>query len=249
MNDDLDDRTVVEYFVSHLCKINCQNIKIDSIPDEQNRTSSDIDAVAGNYAIEHTSIDTIPNQRKDSNHFLQAVNLLEDGLKSIIDFRIDITIPYSGIKVGQNWNVINASLKLWILESARTLPEGRQNIHDINGIPFNFYIDKSFTRSPGVFFLRFSPIDDTLLSRIYTQLTRKAKKLQPYKDQGYITILLIESKDPALMNKGIMLESIKDAFKNRLPENVDLIWYAETYDQIEVTFSDFTKHIVRTENL
>lgn len=246
MNDDLSDNKVVGCFVSHFGNINRLDLRIDSIPDEENRSTSDIDAIAGKYAIEHTSIDAIQNQRKNSSHYLQVVGLLEDDLNRIIDYRIGITIPYSGIKIGQDWNQIKENLKVWILESANSLPDGNLTLHDIPGIPFSIHIDKSHTRSPGVFFSRFSQTDDTLTSRICKQLTRKAKKLQPYQDQGFTTILLIESNDPALMNKGIMLYSIKKAFNNRPPANVDLIWYAETYDQQEIRFSDFTKSIVTT---
>jgi hypothetical protein len=246
MNDDLSDNKVVECFVSHFGKVNCLDLKIDSIPDEENRSTSDIDAIAGKFAIEHTSIDAILNQRKDSSHYLQVVGLLEHDLNKIIDYRIGITIPYSGIKIGQDWNEIKENLKAWILESANSLPDGNLTLYDIPGIPFSIYIDKSHTRSPGVFFSRFSQTDDNLPSRIFKQLTRKAKKLQPYQDQGFITILLIESKDPALMSKGIMLDSIKKAFNNMPLGNVDLVWYAETYDQQEITFSDFTESIVTT---
>lgn len=36
---------------------------------EKSRKTSDIDAIAGYFAIEHTSIDTLPNQRRDSDWF------------------------------------------------------------------------------------------------------------------------------------------------------------------------------------
>ena len=81
MNDDLSDNKVVECFVSHFGKVNRLNLKIDSIPDEENRRTSDIDAIAGKYAIEHTSIDAIQNQRKDSSHYLQVVGLFLDDLE------------------------------------------------------------------------------------------------------------------------------------------------------------------------
>ncbi|MFT5697924.1 MAG: hypothetical protein ACI8ZB_000778 [Desulforhopalus sp.] len=243
MNSQLSDNKVVECFVSYFGKVNSLTIEIDSIPDEKNRSTPDIDAIAGKYAIEHTSIDAIQNQRKDSSQYLQVIGSLEDELSKMIDYHIGITLPYSGIKIGEDWNKIKENLKAWIMNSAHSLPDGNLTLHDISGIPFSIHIDKSQTRIPGVFFSRFSPTDETFISRIFKQLTRKAEKLQPYQKQGFTTILLIESNDPALMNQGIILDSIKKAFDNRPPANVNLIWYAETYEQEEITFSDFTESI------
>jgi hypothetical protein len=60
-------------------------LKVNARPDEVNRLSSDIDAIAGPFAIEHSSIDTVLNQRRDSAWFLKVVKVLEDS--SVVNYR------------------------------------------------------------------------------------------------------------------------------------------------------------------
>ena len=62
----MKDSEVVDAFVSHLRELGYPSLTVEWRPDEENRDSSDIDAIAGSFAIEHTSIDTLPDQRRDS---------------------------------------------------------------------------------------------------------------------------------------------------------------------------------------
>jgi len=80
---------------------------------------------------------------------------------------------------------------------------------------------------PGVFLRRPAPDDDTLPARVGDQIRRKLKKLALYKAQGYTTVLLIESKDQALMNQYKMLEAARESVGGSLPEGLDQLWYAE----------------------
>lgn len=59
------------------------------------------------------------------------------------------------------------------------------------------------------------------------------------------TILLIENNDIALMNEGIMLDSIQTAYPNGLPQGVKKIWYADTSMPKDIEFIDFTPEIAR----
>jgi len=56
------------------------NLRIDRTPDKETAEgdkNQDIDAMAGRFAIEHTSFDTVRNQTRDSARFLQVVGNLE----------------------------------------------------------------------------------------------------------------------------------------------------------------------------
>ena len=85
---ELDDAVVVDAFVSHLTKDRYPGIKVDARPDLDNRLTSDIDAIAGPLAIEHTSIDTIENQRRDSAWFGKVALPLEERYRSCLPFRL-----------------------------------------------------------------------------------------------------------------------------------------------------------------
>ena len=73
----MNDKELIAVFVQHLERIDGTLIRIDSFPDDDNRKSRDIDALAGQYAIEHTSIDSIPKQREDDSYFVRALGGLE----------------------------------------------------------------------------------------------------------------------------------------------------------------------------
>jgi hypothetical protein len=77
----MNDREVVEAFVAHLGSNGHAGLKVDRRPDEENRGSPDVDAIAGRFVIEHTSVDTVPNQRRDSDWFMRAVGDLERELE------------------------------------------------------------------------------------------------------------------------------------------------------------------------
>ena len=57
----MTDKKVVKLFVEHLAREGRSGFEIERFPDCENLDSRDIDAIAGEYAIEHTSIDTLPD--------------------------------------------------------------------------------------------------------------------------------------------------------------------------------------------
>lgn len=73
----MNDHEVVEAFVAHLAANGYTGLTVDRWPERENRNSPDIDTIAGPFAIEHTSIDTLPNQRGKSHWFMKAAGGLE----------------------------------------------------------------------------------------------------------------------------------------------------------------------------
>ena len=59
------DRDGIELFVNHLSRQRgFAKLVMDRWPEDENRQSPEIDAIAGPFAIEHTSIDSVANQRR-----------------------------------------------------------------------------------------------------------------------------------------------------------------------------------------
>lgn len=239
----MNDRDVIDTFVAHLRDQGHTGLQVDRCPDEENRGSADIDAIAGDFAIEHTSVDTLPNQRRDLDWFMRAAGNLEQELASPPAFRLSITLEYDAVGVGQNWTAVRAALTNWITNEAPRLPEGRSLVENAPGIPFRLHVLKSSERRPGVFFARFEPDDDTLPARVRAAFDRKAEKLAKYQASGITTILLVENDDIALMNQGKMLEAIQTAFPAGLPSGVDEVWYADTSIRSALEFRDFTPQL------
>lgn len=242
----MKDSDVIDAFIFHLRENDHPDLFVEARPDKENHHDPtprpDIDAIAGKYAIEHTSIDTVPNQRRDSDWFMKAAGGLGDELMHVPPFRLKIVLEYDAITSGQNWSEIRDHLKNWITEEAPNIDDGHHVIKNIPGIPFSLHVIKASDRAPRIIFGRFSPEDKTLPIRIFKQFERKAQKLSKYQDKGFTTILLIESEDLALMDDMLMLESIKVAYPEKLPVGVDKLWFADTSIQNAIEFSDFTTH-------
>ena len=236
----MNDRDVINAFVAHLRDHGHPGLQFKRRPDEENRGSPDIDAIAGAFAIEHTSIDTLPNQRRNSDWFMRAAGCLEQELDTTPPFRLNITLEYDAVGTGQNWVAIRAALKNWVTNEALRLSDGRTFVENPPGIPFRLHVEKSSDRRPGVFFARFQPDDDTLPSRVKAAFDRKAGKLSKYQMPGVTTILLIENDDIALMNIWKMIEAIRTAFPAGPPLGVDQVWYADTSIGNALEFQDLT---------
>jgi hypothetical protein len=236
----MTDREVIDAFVAHLGDHNRPGLRVERRPDEENRDSSYIDAIAGPFAIEHTSIDTLPNQRRDSDWFIRAAGGLEQELGKSRPFRLKVTLNYDAVGKGQDWAVIRAALKRWVINEAHHLPDGTHVIGNLSNVPFQLHVEKSSRRSPGIFFARYVPNDDTLAHRVRQTFDRKAAKLAKYVGPGAITALLVESDDIALMNDLTMLEAIRTAYPSGPPPGVDQIWYADTSIPSAPEFREFT---------
>jgi hypothetical protein len=235
----MKDHEVVEKFVAHLAVNGYPGLRIDKWPERENRNSPDIEAIAGQFAIEHTSIDTLPNQRGKSDWFMRAVGGLEKELPKP-PYRLNITLEYDAITIGQDWAAIRGSLKTWLIKDSPQLPDGRHTLENLPGIPFRLRVTKQSGRPPRIIFGRIAPEDESLPRRIRQQLDSKIEKLAPYQARGLITVLLIESHDIALMNWDIMLEALRKAYPEGLPPRVDEIWHVDTSIPSEIEFRDFS---------
>lgn len=96
------DRAIVLRFVEHLRTDGRAALKVDCWPEDEHPGHSEIEAIAGDLAIEHTSIDTLPHQRRIGDHFEEALAILE---RLPACTRLAINVPYELVEVGTDWNV------------------------------------------------------------------------------------------------------------------------------------------------
>ena len=240
------DKNTIKQFVTHLRENGYPDLKIDRWPDEENSTTPDIDAIARQYAIEHTSIDTFPNQRKSDDWFCKTThNLtleLESELAGQLTFNLLVTLGHEDFTQRQNWREVRDALKRFILEDVPHLGSGDHEFDDIPSIPFTVRVKKCSQPPFCLWFRRSSPKQlspgfpssrvnkrPPLPDYFGAQLDKKAKKLASYNHCGKTTVLLIESGDYAFMTRRIMLSWIKEEFPNDLPDGVEQIWYATRY--------------------
>ena len=235
-------------FVAYLRKNGHPGLQVNQYPDKKNSSSQDIDVIAGSFAIEHTSIDTLPDQRLNDARFRQVINGLEAKLSSKLPFYLKIRLKYGAITTNQDWKAINQALENWIIKKSPCLDEGEHVLDNVTDVPFELMVKKDLSSPPKLVIYRDPPNDKALSKRIKKQCDRKAKKLAIYQPLGKTTVLLIESRDPYLMNPSIMLEKICNAYPTGLPPGVDEIWYA-TFIENRITFKDFTSYLLISSSI
>ena len=217
------DREIVERFVEHLQSEGHSDLKIDSWPEDDYPGQSVVEAIAGNLAIEHTSVDTLPHQRRTGEQFMEALAALEH---LPLHARLTITVPYELVTVGSDWEAYRLALANWIINESPGLPDGRYEI-DMPDTTLRCTGIKEATRPPAVILYRPFQEDSTLAQRVGQQITRKMKKLRRYKGEGYSTVLILETQDQSLMDQHKMLEAVRDATGGAIPDGLDQLWFTE----------------------
>jgi hypothetical protein len=117
---DQRNKVVVKAFVHHLAANGHEGLTVDSWPDEVERNAAAIDATAGPFAIEHTSIDTLEGQREADAGFVQSIGCLEKELH--VPFHLGIFVKWGAITKGQNYTATREAVRRWILEDSPQLP-------------------------------------------------------------------------------------------------------------------------------
>ena len=244
----MDEHDVINAFASHLGDLKgYPNLRVDRWPDKENRTEPEIDAIAGIFAIEHTIIDTVANQRQLDDWYLQVVCGLDQVIRSCVDCGFTITLKFCAIGKGMDWNCIREDLRKWIMSHASVLNQGNHEIALPTSSPIEYPIVMHVWKepTPSIFgFARFEPEDDTLPARTKKLVDRKAMKLRKYQRPSCTTIMLLENDDIALMNEAKMLVALREAYPDQLPQGVDEIWFADTSVPDKSQFRDFTTRIV-----
>lgn len=243
----MDQDNVITAFVSHLKDLGHPVNLVDRWPDKENRSSKDIDAVSGNFAIEHTSIDAVDDLRQRNDWFMKAAGELESELNPSMKFRLRINFDYESVDKGQDWKKIKNAIREWITTEAPLVSEGGHVIH-IPDVPFELRIEKVSNEPPALIFSRsFNKGKETLESSIGPLVQKKAKKLAPYVQNGMVGILLIQTEDIAFMNRVRFAEAIRASFPIKLPDGVDQIWYADATIRPYLSFYNITALIIEIE--
>jgi hypothetical protein len=230
------DREIVERFVEYLRDDGFPDLRIDSWPEDDHPGQSVVEALAGKLAIEHTSVDTLPDQRRIGEHFNEALAILE---RLPVTARLSISVPYELVSVGSDWQAYRLSLAHWIINVSPGLQDGRHGI-DMPDTPLSCVGFKESTRPPAVILYRPVQEDSTLVQRVGQQIARKMKKLRRYKADGYTTVLILETQDQSLMNQFKMLEAVTEGVGGAMPEGLDQLWFTEARGGY---FFDFAKPI------
>lgn len=228
---------VINKFVEHK-STKIPGLKVDRWPDQENRITPDIDAIAGNFAIEHTSVDTIIDGRTNNAYFNDILPE-ESDFKKVFDFRAQVAISWNGIFEVTDRKETRKQLTEFIKSELPKLEFGHTTI-DSGLFPFRMYVSKYKSDSAGVYFARAANFDEnSLKERVCKLIIEKSKKLECYKIEGKQTIIIVESEDTAFMNKQVMKNAIENGFASlEYPSYLDEIWFAHIILDKTVEFTN-----------
>ena len=234
------DEELITALVAWLASGRAPGLHVDRWPDKEQRDSSDIDAVAGRFAIEHTSIDTFPEQRQRNAWLQRMLDQLEQEL--ITHEHLQVILDYDAVKPGQDWSATRAALKSWLETDGQRLTAGRSRIQ-VPGVPFWIDVVKMGRQPPRVRFGRYVPPAPALSARLKALCDRKIAKLARYKTNAMTTLLLLETDDIHSMNDSVLADAVREAYPAGRPAPIDEIWYANTAGQAvgQLVFYDFSR--------
>ena len=224
-------------------------LQITSWPDDVSQANGEIDAIAETatlkMAIEHTSFDAVRDQRQDGVRFETIAKPLEQAFKGLLGATIEVQMCYRDVTPTFDWGQARELLHEWLNDATPALSDGT---HDINlqGIPFPLRITKDSGACPqhhGVYFVRKLPeeiyvslvdwiekglpVPQSMASHMGGQMANKGGKLGIYQRKGYRAVLVLESRDQALMNTDSAENGIQLLKDGGHLAGINEVWYVD----------------------
>ena len=237
-SDDEHVDRVIEVVRIHLEQRNGEGITRTKSPDREVRTAKACDAILEGgrvrYAVEHTSLDSYLRQRLDTARFREVLASLERRLKGRLPDHVDVDIPVHAVPAGVDWQELSRQIEGWILANLTALPYDRRVEVQVSKIPFALGVRRERAAGPGSLFgIRVAPADlrEQRVQVLIERIEAKSSVLSQYKQQGFRTVLIIESDDVALTDRGDICEDFQEAVKTQHPTDIDDAFLVETDTQ------------------
>lgn len=217
-------------------------INVVGRPDEEERQREAVEILAQSesgshqFAIEHTRIESFPEQISDGAAFSRVLRPLETELSAELGGHYWLIVPAGASERvrAKDTERVQDTIKKWVIEAARTLEAKDPNSKktdsitvELDGVAFPLTLKR--TRYPGPSFGIFSIVPEELeelrAQRVNSALTRKCLKLERCRQDGYSTVLVLESNDIQLANAGVIKDALTSAQSGRedMPDYVYLV--------------------------
>jgi hypothetical protein len=201
---------------------------------EHKRKAVDLafESATGMFVMEHTQIESFPEQILDDQRLIYILGPLEKELENALPRpgHYKITIECGTLKKVKNAVSLRKSLAEWILKKApllKTYPVSERCVKEAPpGVPFVVLL----CRYPGLdgklMLSRYSPeeLEQKRRVRVDKAINDKCPKLYEAKGKG-TSILVLESNDIALANYDLIAEALRDQFSKQLsaPDEIYLV--------------------------
>lgn len=227
---------------------------------ERQKPAVDYSFRCGNqeYVLEHTLIESLPDQMRDDRQFMDLLGPLESELNGKLPppGHYKLTVHFGAVKGAKNKAKIQDLIKSWVLQKAGCLDVGSPATAPrhfvtakLDGVPFEITLYRwgDLPGLEGRFLIqRFAPedLEERRRERIRIALDAKCKKLAAGKKGIKKSILVLESNDIALANavdigKALTLELQRDGLQ--IPDEIYsigtetphwVIWVLKFEDQL-----------------
>ena len=191
------------------------------------------------YAIEHTRIESFPQQIADGMAFSCLLGPLEtDHLAGELPgiYTLVVAVGATNSIPVSDHERIRTLVKQWILANASKAVEGRGNQGSVSeqppGVPFPLTLHGRVGSASRLFVARYPPdeLETQRLQRVQIALKRKIPKLVAHKADGRETVLVLESCDIGLGNFsdiGVAVSKALATFGDQ-PDSIILVETATT---------------------
>ena len=190
------------------------------------------------FAVEHTRIESFPNQITEGKRFVQLLEPLETELAGLLSGAFFLVVDVGAARVPAAQHVeVRRALAEWILANGDALdaeettgPYGNCEITTTPpGVPFEVMLHRDCNYESRLFTGQRLVGDRQSLrrERIAKALARKSPKLLAARDDGCISVLILESDDVALANRFVIAEATVAELTTR-DDVPDIIIWART---------------------
>lgn len=234
--------TIIKAFFQYLKDKAGLDYQIIDYPDTHIRNKPACDAIAlvgkEKIALEHTSIDSVLEQRLNDSRLLKVLRPLEKEMSNRLPQpgHYLLVVHLHVIPTGINWDDVRFRIRNWCLNVAPTLEIGGPRSSPKHfkcdkptGVPFEVCLYR-WPRRNGQFFIgQFAPdnLEDMREDVLHRALTSRGKKVSRYRKFGYRTVLLLESNDLTLASSSAIGLALVRATtrlpKEDLPDEVYLV--------------------------
>ncbi|MBU0700436.1 hypothetical protein KKE26_03960 [bacterium] len=234
------EEKIIEMVLEFLSKTTEVDYKVTEIPDEEERNLPACDAIACvgsiSVAVEHTSIDSFPWQRRDNERIIKALGPLKTELTGKLPTtgHYDLGVYHNTIP-NINWKGLRNEISKWCQEVAPNLEIGSRDTaprHFVKGVIQEMPVVLSrWDEQDGQFGISCS-IENLEKQReevINNAFNSRGSKVVSYREKGYRTILILESENDRCL---ATIPFIGKAFRNTI-KKIDLM---ELPDEVYLCF-------------
>lgn len=235
------EQEVLGAAVRHMERIKGESLSVVDRPDRRERKRKAVDLIvrgaSSTFAVEHTRLESFVEQIEDDRHLLDLLGPIQEMVSNSLPTpgKYVLVVRPRAVKGAKRKQEIQHALVDWIVDKAPALEIGsaatnpRHYVREVPPcVPFEATLYRWPGRSGGLRISRSVPeiLEEKRLQRVRAALDAKCPKLCKAKEDGYVSVLVLESDDLALANHGFIAAAVREAAQmigDGIPDEIYLV--------------------------